>query len=559
MITPYRRIGFLLLLLFLFLSEASFCEGATVYRVSREDVTGPRDGSSWERALDEDGFATKLAEAGVTDAEFWIAKGVYLPTSESEPDKSFVLRKGISLYGGFEGGEEERWQRDPAVNETMLSGNISGKNSYHVVRFASDADETTVLDGFLITGGRAEHTLHLNEKRGGGIYNDGGSPIISNCIVMGNRATGNGAGMYSRKGEPVIQRCLFQSNTVANGAGGALFSQEDVLTVRECIFRSNVVTNGSGGAVCIQTGVLKMDGCEFYANKTTNDGGGALFCHDSNLTITNCTFSSNIATGGVGGALHIDQSEAVVVNCTFAENSSTSFGGAFYNESGDSVVANCVFSGNGGGEITAAGGTITLAKSIVPGWSGAANIVAEDVLEDEPLLEPLGDNGGPTRTHALAAGSPAIGAGFPAGERLIGGRSLVIPSVDQRGYSRLQCTGVSVGAFEYGASPTPIPTPEPSPSPEPTPTSTPDPTPAPPPVVTPEPGPTSTPEPTPIVTPTPSPTVAPTPTLVPTPVPSPSPDPATLFASAAGCSSVSGRGVFLLLPLIAFVFHRRKE
>ena len=140
MIPSFRRAGFFLLLLFLLFSEASFCEEATVYRVSREDVTGPRDGSSWERALDEDGFVAKLAEEGLTDAEFWVAKGVYLPTGGEDPDSSFVLRKGISLYGGFEGDEDERWQRDPAVNETMLSGNISGKKSYHVVWFTGDAD-----------------------------------------------------------------------------------------------------------------------------------------------------------------------------------------------------------------------------------------------------------------------------------------------------------------------------------------------------------------------------------------------------------------------------------
>ncbi len=472
MIPSFRRAGFFLLLLFLLFSEASFCEEATVFFVTRKGGEKGQDGSSWERALDEDGFVAKLAEEGLTDAEFWIAKGFYLPTGESEPDKSFVLRKGISLYGGFEGDEDERWQRDPAVNETMLSGNISGKNSYHVVRFASDADETTVLDGFLITGGRAEDTLSLNEKRGGGIYNDGGSPIISNCIVMGNRATNNGAGMYSREGEPVIQSCLFQSNTVANGSGGALFSQENVLIVKDCVFWGNVVTNGSGGAVCIQTGLLKMDGCEFFSNATANHGGGAFFSYKSNLAITNCTFSSNRATAGVGGGLHTNQSDAVVVNCTFAENSSTSSGRAFFNESGNSVVVNCVFKGNGGRDH---GGRRDdhARQEHRPGWSGAANIVAEDVLDDEPLLASLADNGGPTRTHALEAGSPAIGAGFPAGERSVGGRLVVVPSVDQRGYFRPQDAGVSIGAFEYGA----FPRRNRRRYPEPTPTSTPDPTP----------------------------------------------------------------------------------
>jgi hypothetical protein len=345
-ILPFRRTGFLLLLLFLSISEASFCEGAVIYRVSREDATGPRDGSSWERALDEDGFVAKLAEEGLTDAEFWVAKGFYRPTGGADRGSSFVLRKMVALYGGFEGNEEEREQRDPVENETILSGNILGGNSYHVVRFTEDADETTVLDGFLITGGRAADALVTN-KRGGGIYNDGGSPVISNCIVKANRATSNGGGMYSKKGSPVLSGCIFEENTVEDGFGGALFSQEDELRLRNCAFRKNRATNGGGGGVCLQSSVAVIDACELYFNRASNDGGGALFNRSGSLLLTNCSFSSNMVEGGSGGAVHNEQSGAVVVNCTFAENSCISSSGAFYNKSGDSVVANSVFSGNG--------------------------------------------------------------------------------------------------------------------------------------------------------------------------------------------------------------------
>ena len=64
-----------------------------------------------------------------------------------------------------------------------------------------------------------------------------------------------------------------------------------------------------------------------------------------------------------------------------------------------------------------------------------------------PLLRPLADYGGPTVTHALQPGSPAINRGDPAA-----------PPRDQRGYGRL---GVpDVGAFEFnGIPPTPTPTP----------------------------------------------------------------------------------------------------
>lgn len=560
-IPPFRRTGFLVLLLLLFLSEAFFCEGATVYRVSREDVTGPRDGSSWNRALDEARFVDKLADTGLTDVEFWIAKGFYRPTTGDDRNKSFVLRKGVSLYGGFKGNENDRSRRDPKENETRLTGAINGSASYHVVWFANDADETTVLDGVIVTGGRADDTLTLSSKYGGGIYNDGGSPVITNCEIVGNKARSGGAGMYSREGNPVIQNCFFRSNTVTMGLGGALFCRDGGLEVRDTAFLGNSVTSGSGGAVCMQNGVGVIERCEFFGNLITVGGGGGLFSDAGSMEIVNCTFSSNKSTGGTGGAIHNMESDSVVVNCTFTENL-TSMSGVFYNESGDSLLVNSIFSGNGGGEVTADGGTITLAKCVVPGWSGADNIIAEEVVDDDPLLAPLADNGGPTRTHALGEGSPAIGAGFPAGERTVGGSPVVIPLVDQRGYARPNGTGVSIGAFEYGAAPAPEPSPTPTPSsapePPPAPIPAPEPTPMPVPTPMPIPAPAPSPSPGPTPLPEPKPDPLPVPGLTPTPSPTPTLDPATLSASAGGCSSVSGNGALVLLPLFAFVFPRKK-
>jgi hypothetical protein len=72
------------------------------------------------------------------------------------------------------------------------------------------------------------------------------------------------------------------------------------------------------------------------------------------------------------------------------------------------------------------------------GWTRIGNNTT-DLIGVDPLLGPLQDNGGPTWTHALLAGSPAIDAGDPAGA----------PSEDQRGVPRPQGPGVDIGAFEY--------------------------------------------------------------------------------------------------------------
>ncbi|MEJ2705243.1 MAG: hypothetical protein P8Z79_22610, partial [Sedimentisphaerales bacterium] len=85
---------------------------------------------------------------------------------------TFQLKSGVGIYGGFVGTEVSRPERDPATNLTVLSGDLRGNdqevfdpsdlvseptrsdNSYHVVT-GTGADETAVLDGFVITGGNA--------------------------------------------------------------------------------------------------------------------------------------------------------------------------------------------------------------------------------------------------------------------------------------------------------------------------------------------------------------------------------------------------------------------
>jgi hypothetical protein len=140
-----------------------------------------------------------------------------------------------------------------------------------------------------------------------------------------------------------------------------------------------------------------------------------------------------------------------------------------------------------------------------------------DQINTDPLLGPLQDNGGPTFTHALLDGSPAIDAGDP--------KFIPPPLYDQRGPSfwRVRNDRIDVGSFEVQAGPEPTPTPTPDPTPTPTPTATPTGTP------TPTPDPTATPTPTPTATPQPRPTRTPRPRPTPIhPPPTPEPPGATL-------------------------------
>jgi len=181
-------------------------------------VSASDDGSNWDQAFKY--LQEALAAAGPGD-EIWVAKGVYEPTDFGAGGRaaSFVLRTGVTLYGGFASGDYDPAARDPRLKPAVLSGDLSGNdqstcesdddcvpggpqacvdglcrgdNSYHVVT-ADAVDGTAVLDGFYISGGQANGAG--SDARGGGLLIVSGSPTIRNCIIEDNFAQGNGGGL----------------------------------------------------------------------------------------------------------------------------------------------------------------------------------------------------------------------------------------------------------------------------------------------------------------------------------------------------------------------------
>jgi hypothetical protein len=236
--------------------------------------------------------------------------------------------------------------------------------------------------------------------------------------------------------------------TIANGTnvnGGGIQNDHSILTVSNCTLSGNAANFGGGIHNNGDSGsaVLSVSACTFSRNSASDWGGGIYNDGESygsaTLKVLSSTFSANLAY--LGGGIENDGfygSAALSVNAsTFSGNStiySTGLGGDIYNDDtygtatlqiGDTILSAGALGG------TLQGGTVTsLGYNLSSDNGGGLLTASTDQINTDPKLGPLQNNGGPTFTHALLPGSPAIDKG-----KRDAIASLAV-SADQRGFSR---------------------------------------------------------------------------------------------------------------------------
>ena len=354
-------------------------------------------------------------------------------------------------------------------------------------------------------------TNNFTSDIGGAIFIDGygGGAMLTvlNSTITGNTAGtsnfgGSGAGIYNNRATLTIIDSTISNNTawiggISGGDGGGIANVNGTLEISNTTIGSNLAgVSGGGisgsGTMTITNSTISGNVAGFTQPGETGLGGGIL--SSGTLTVTNCTISGNSAHGstfkggGVGGGIYNGNGSADVGNSTLSDNHADVHGGSIYGGTFD--IGNSILNGGGPENISTA--TVTSHGYNVCSDDGGGFLNGPgDQINTNPLLGPLQDNGGPTFTHGLLTGSPAIDTGDP--------NFTPPPYYDQRGpvFWRERNGRIDVGSFEVqaGTTPSPTPTPTASPTPTATPTSTPRPSPTPRSALTPRPRPTPPPRP----------------------------------------------------------------
>ena len=378
-----------------------------------------------------------------------------------------TIRDGRSPQGGSNGGGGAIYNNgDLELDHCVFSNNVAPR--YRVYRGGAiwHQGSRLVMRNCQLTGNFAEG--------GGGALNndsllDSGSPdyrvpvttIVSDCTFTGNRvmsdfgdfyfgqmteiASGGGA-IQSTRGI-VIQNCVFigNDNILGYQGGGAIYTTTPLYdysgdsnaggtSILNCTFRANHC-GYAGGAIHNGPGLpMRVEGSTFVDNASEYVAGSMV--NQGVLSVRNSTFSGNRSddTGAItnwGGSV-------TILGCTLSGNQSNT-GGNITNSDGEFSMGNALLDGQLSGSFVSLGHNIIGLGDGSMGWT-AADLVGSSADPVDPVIGPLADNGGPTWTHALLAGSPAMNSG---------NNTLVDSPDDQRGAGFPRLYGnVDIGAYE---------------------------------------------------------------------------------------------------------------
>lgn len=326
-------------------------------------------GLTWGSALRTVQAALARATSDPTITRIEVAAGTYKPGG-SRSD-TFSLVSGLTIAGGYPatGGSVA----DPDLHETILSGEIGVAedpfdNSYSVV-LAHDVHGVR-LEGLRIRGGAAFNLAAWPWGRGGGIYAENSSLLVSKCRFRANLAI-NGGAVSLASCAATFEDCQFVSN---HGAWGGAITCEFVQAPCDVL----------------------IDRCRFFGNGA--GAAGAIGNRSCELAIYNSVFSGNMAYHNSGGAVNSEGETHItrLINSSFANNVAGWGSAYFATGTGLSEIVNSIF-WNSPGTVTGSPigmmGYGSVHHCVVQGLASAGLAGWSNVDVDPQFVDPLGSDG----------------------------------------------------------------------------------------------------------------------------------------------------------------------
>lgn len=457
--------------------------GAVIFACGGTITVVPQIRIELDTSIDANGQEVILS-GGNTNSVFWVSVGKKL-------DLIGLTITGAADYGGVRniGGTVTLTNCLVTGNTANSGGGIRNENS---TGFGTMTLTNTTVSGnsasdfgggiynagkMTLTNGTVSENTATNGV--GGIHNiknselqDAGSITLTNSTVSDN--VGGSSGGIFNSGQLALLSSTVSGNSAisddsGNGGGIGVFSSTGTLTLTNSTVSGNSATK-RGGGIHAYNGTITIENSTISNNHSDWIGGGIVSTVDTTLTITNSTISGNSANER-GGGIESFGGPVTITNSTLSGNTAGTLGGGIYNYA-PLFLTHVTFSGNSAFEgsslyvvnnnvaATQITNTLIATSSAVGNCVDDLNLITDfgynlssdntchltsgiSLPNTNPNLGLLADNGGPTQTHALLAGSPAIDK-IPSGANGCG----TTITTDQRGVARPQGANCDIGAYE---------------------------------------------------------------------------------------------------------------